>query len=52
VEFEVPKIDMLDGQHFPLIWSNGFCGGRGKRGALLKEKQASMAKKMFLFIYF
>jgi hypothetical protein len=28
----------IKGLHHPLTWSNGFCGGRGKRGALVVEK--------------
>ena len=26
------------GLHCPVTWFNGFCGGRGKRGALVKKK--------------
>ena len=33
------------GLHYPLTWSNGFCGGRGKRNALVEKRQGPMAKK-------
>ena len=33
------------GLHYPPTWSNGFCGRRGKRGALLEKGQGFMAKK-------
>ena len=35
MEFEVPK-----GLHYPLTWSNWFCSGRGKRGAMIEMTRA------------
>jgi hypothetical protein len=31
--------------HYPLTWSNGVWGGRGKRGALIKKRQGPTSKK-------
>jgi hypothetical protein len=39
-----PK-DIFEGLHYQVTWSNGFYGGRGKRGALVEKKQRPMAKK-------
>ena len=36
----------VQGLHYPLKWSNGFCGGIGKRSALVEEEKIGpMAKK-------
>ena len=48
--------DIFWGLHYPMIWSNMFCSGRGKRGALVEKGQGSMAEKCcydkFLMIFF
>ena len=36
--------DIFKGLHYPLTWSNGLCGGRGKRG-VLRKRQGPMAEK-------
>jgi hypothetical protein len=28
----------IKGLHYPLTWFNGFCDGRGKKGALVNKK--------------
>ena len=38
VEFEILKRHMLR-LHYPLTWSNMFCGGRGKRSDMVKRKK-------------
>jgi NADH:ubiquinone oxidoreductase subunit 5 (subunit L)/multisubunit Na+/H+ antiporter MnhA subunit len=38
----------IKGLHHPLTRSNGFCGGRGKRGALVVEKARAYGKEMLL----
>ena len=37
--------DTFKDLHYPLTWSNGFCGGRGKIGALVEKRQRPMAKE-------
>ena len=49
MEFEVPKKIYL--KAYPLIPSNGFCGGRGKRGATV-EKDKAHGKENVLIIKF
>ena len=34
-----PKLSADGDLHYPLTWSNGFCGRRGKRGALVERKK-------------
>ena len=36
--------------HYPLTWSNTFCYGRGKRGALVKKARAH-SREMMLYIF-
>ena len=38
MELRPPK-DIFKGLHYPLTWLNGFCSGRGKRGALIYKKK-------------
>jgi hypothetical protein len=45
MEFEVPERHVLRPILPPLTWSDGFCGGRGKRGALMEKDQRPMAEK-------
>ena len=35
MKVEVPRKDVIQGLHYPLTWSNEFCGGKGKRGAMV-----------------
>jgi hypothetical protein len=46
--------DIFSGLHYPLTWSNGFCGQRGKRGALVEKGKGPMAEKWCydIFIFF
>jgi hypothetical protein len=54
-----PK-DIFKGLRYPLTWSNGFCGGRGKRDALLEKGRGPMVENycynnsfmIYLFIYY
>ena len=39
-----PK-DIFQCLHHPLTWSNGSCGGRGKRGVMVEKKDKPMAGK-------
>ena len=54
MEFKVPKRHILR-PTYPLTWCNKFCGGRGKRGALVEKARAhgkeSCCNK-FLMIFF
>jgi hypothetical protein len=36
--------DIFKGLRYPLTWSNGFCGGRGKRDALLEKGRGPMVE--------
>ena len=45
MQFGSPK-DIFQGLHYPLTWSNGFCGGRGKRGALLGKDKGLWQRKI------
>jgi hypothetical protein len=38
--------------HYPLTWSNEFCGGRGKIGASIEKVKGPMANKMILSFLF
>ena len=44
-----PK-DILQGLHYPLTWSNGFCGGRGKRA--LNYYLSHSVKAWYLLLIF
>ena len=46
----VPK-DIVEGLHYPLTWSNGFCDGRGKRGGMV-EKGRGLWQKNVVIIKF
>ena len=39
---------MCKGLHFPLTWSNVFCGGRGKRGALVEKCRGPWPKNVVM----
>ena len=41
--------DMFQGLRYPLTWSNGFCGGRGKRGVLVER---GMGQRNIVIIIF
>ena len=56
MKFELLKY-IIKGLHYPLTWSNGFCGGRSKRGALVEKGMGPWQKKccdktyLMIFIY-
>ena len=50
MDFEVPKRHILS-MHYPLTWSDGYCGGRGKIGALVERGRDSW-QKTFVIINF
>ena len=47
---------MFSGPHYPLTWSNGFCRGRGKNGALVEKGKGPWQRghhyDNFLIIFF
>ena len=43
-----PPKDIFEGLHHPLIWSNGFCGGRLKRGALVEKRKGPWEKNVVI----
>jgi hypothetical protein len=49
MESKVPKTRMFSlADIYPLTWSDGFCGGRGKRGALVETWQGAYGREMLL----
>ena len=40
-----PKDMIVQGLHYPFIWSNGFWCGRGESGALVEKRQEPMARQ-------
>jgi hypothetical protein len=46
-----PKDIIVQGMHYPLTWSNGFCGGRGERGALVGEREKKAHDRAMLLWY-
>ena len=51
MKFEVPK-KHISRPHYPLTWSNGFCKGRGKRGALVEEGKGPRQRNYVITDYF
>ena len=51
-----PPEDIFQGLHYPPTWSNGFCSGRGKRGALVEKCKGPWQRNTliikFLWIFF
>ena len=53
MEFEVPKTRIFSSADiYPLTWSDGFCSGRGKRGALVETGQGAHGRQMLFIINF
>jgi hypothetical protein len=46
-EVRSPK-DIFEGLHYPLTWSNKFCGGRGKRGGLVEKGKGPWQKNVVI----
>ena len=40
--------DIFEGLHYQVAWFNGFCGGRGKRGALVKKSKGPCQRNVVI----
>ena len=43
--------DIFQGLHYPLTWSNNFCGGRGKRGVMVEKGKGPWHKNKNTMIF-
>ena len=43
--------DIFWGLHYPLTWSNGFCGGRGKRVALVEKGKGPWQRNIVILVF-
>ena len=46
-----PLKDIRQGLHYSLTWSKGYCGGRGKRDALVEKGKGPQQRNNFIIIF-
>ena len=51
MEFEVSKRSTFN-LHYPLHWSNGVCGEKGKRGSLIAKVRGPWQTNVVIFVVF